>query len=60
MIVKRMERYCCSKCTKEYFLKNVCSGCAPPSGPHFCPECGGELYRFSAEYFLSPDNYDMD
>ena len=57
---KRMDRYRCSKCNQEFFLKNSCSCCAPPPGPHFCPECEGELFRIGGDYVCSPDNYEMD
>ncbi|MGV8088174.1 MAG: hypothetical protein ACP5NU_03830 [Methanomicrobiales archaeon] len=60
MIPTTMDRYRCSQCSQEYFLKNTCSCCAPPPGPHFCPECGGELFRIGGDYFCAPDNYEMD
>ena len=58
-----MERYRCSKCSREFFVKDTCTCCAPAPGPHFCPDCGGELFPLHAArtaYFCSPDNFEVD
>jgi hypothetical protein len=55
----RMERYGCAKCDEEFFMKNV-PMTGPPSGPHFCPECGGELHWLKTEFGWIPNSYDMD
>jgi hypothetical protein len=55
----RMERYGCSKCNEEYFMKNV-PITGPPPGPHFCPECSGELHHMGTEFGWIPNSYDMD
>jgi len=54
-----MERYSCSKCNEEYFMKNV-PMTGPPAGPHFCPDCGGELHWLKTEFGWIPNSYDMD
>ena len=54
-----MERYSCSKCNEEYFMKNV-PMTGPPPGPHFCPECKGELHHMGTEFGWIPNSYDMD
>ena len=54
-----MERYSCSKCNEEYFMKNV-PITGPPAGPHSCPECGGELHWTRTEFGWIPNSYDMD
>jgi hypothetical protein len=54
-----MERYGCSKCSEEYFMKNVPVR-GPPAGPHSCPDCGGELHWLRTEFGWIPNSYDMD
>lgn len=54
-----MERYGCLKCDEEFFMKYVPMA-GPPSGPHACPECGGELHWLKTEFGWIPNSYDMD
>ena len=54
-----MERYGCAKCNEEFFMKYVPVR-GPPPGPHFCPECGGELRQIGTEFGWIPNSYDMD
>jgi hypothetical protein len=50
-----MDRFRCTKCNEEFFLQNSGSCCAPPPGPHFCPDCGGLLHRIAAGYVCFPE-----
>jgi hypothetical protein len=48
-----MERLQCTQCGREFILNTGCSCCAPPPGPHFCPECGAVLRGTAPAYFFS-------
>ncbi|MDD5049914.1 MAG: hypothetical protein PHH09_13395, partial [Methanoregulaceae archaeon] len=38
-----MELLVCPRCGGEFYLYTGCSCCGPPSGLHYCPECGAVL-----------------